>query len=106
MNKVAEELVAEGIVAHVLHQAPAISERMRMLQIVGRALWKPLLQYGLYAILPCEINNLFVSEYRIGMKGPTTEAKRRYRRYRAQLSHSHRRYWMQRWTEPLLLAYH
>src|SRR5579863_1424558 len=66
MHQVAEEFVAERVVAHVLDDAAAVRVSVRGFQIVGSRLRKALQEQRLDCFVPRRIHNRFMSEDGIG----------------------------------------
>jgi hypothetical protein len=65
MSEVAEILAAERVVAHVLNQRTAVGEGMRFFQIIRGSAGESLAEQRSDVILPQQIDDLFVRQYRI-----------------------------------------
>src|SRR5438477_843375 len=65
MCEIAEIFVAEGIVTHVLDERTAISEGVRLFQILRASPRKSLAEQRLNVVLPQQVHDFFVREHRI-----------------------------------------
>src|SRR5579863_2563115 len=92
MQQVAEILIAAGVVAHVLDQASTVGIPVRLLQVVRGGLRKALQEHGADLVFPRQVDNLFVSENRVGRGWDRTERNGKQRKAskddRAHRSHA------------------
>jgi hypothetical protein len=65
MREVAEELLAERVVPHVLDRTATVRIGMRDAQLLLGCPGKPLQQQGLDGVIPRQINEFLVREYRV-----------------------------------------
>ena len=70
VREVAEILVPKGVISHVLNQRSTVGEGVGLLQIIVGSGGKSLLQRRQEAVLPRQIDDLFVGEHGIGRADP------------------------------------
>ena len=73
MHQVAEVMVAEWIVAHVLHDTAAVGVSVSFLQLLGRYIGEPPPDGRDDVVLPCHVDDLLMREYGIGVGGQDAE---------------------------------
>ena len=76
MGKVAEQLVAEGIVAHVLNDGSAVSVGVRSSKLGGRSAWITGQQKTFNIRIPERVDDGFVRENRIRPRGARKKNKK------------------------------
>src|SRR3982074_3368437 len=65
VDEIAKKPVAKGIVAHVLQNTSAVGVGMCFLQVLFRGAREALLQKRLNLVLPLQVDDLLVGQYRI-----------------------------------------
>src|SRR6266581_3160754 len=65
MREIAEILVAERVVTHVLDQRAAVGKGMRFLEILCARSWESFGKQRLNVVLPKKVDDLFMGEHRI-----------------------------------------
>jgi len=68
MHHIAEEFIAEGIVADVLDRASAIRKRVRLLQVVRSRVREPFQKRWPDGVVPRGIDDRFMGQNRIGVR--------------------------------------
>ena len=68
MCEVTEERVAERIVAKILNDCAAVCVRVRLFELIGSEVREPLLEQRNDLMIPREIDELLVSQHRIGVR--------------------------------------
>ena len=74
VDQIAEELVAERVVAHVLQHASAVGVGMGLLQVLFGGVRETLQQQRLNLIIPHQIHDLLVGQHRIARRKKTSRS--------------------------------
>src|SRR6185312_4920231 len=74
VEKIAEELIAERIVAHVLQNASAVGVGVGLLQVLFRGVREALEQQGLNVVVPHQVHDLLVGQHRIARREGRAQA--------------------------------
>jgi hypothetical protein len=105
VREVAEIFIAEGVVAHILHERSAIGVGVGFFQFLIGEAGEARFQHGLNAAIPEQIDDLLVGENGIGPAAWNEEGSDAQEQDRAQQSFSQYAKWLQSKFENIFLLH-